>query len=75
MFKQVFSGEKNLTGLVFANISLGGVQAFLHSIQPVLTAGLTLIQITVGVLTVLHIVRKWIQYHKKKNEIIHPDSP
>ncbi len=75
MLKDVFNGEKNFAGLLLANISLGGVQAFLHSIQPLLTAGLTLIQIAVGVLTITHIVRKWIQHRNKKNEITHPDSP
>ena len=69
--KALLQNEKLLSSYIFANISLEGVRHVIHLIQPELTAILTVIQIVVGVLTIIHVYRKW----KKSHEIVHPDSP
>lgn len=75
ILRQVFQDEKLFLGFVSANLSLGGLQAFVQKVQPGLNMVLTIVQIVVGVTTVVHVVRKWIQAYRKKHEIIHPDSP
>jgi len=84
MVKMLFSvvqplvdGERRFWGYIGANASLGGVHAaalkwnaVATDWQPVLSGILTVVQIVIGVLTVVHIVRKWVKAkHEKSNPV------
>jgi uncharacterized membrane protein YidH (DUF202 family) len=66
--KQLIEGEFPLGTLTVANISLVAVSSFLHRIKPELDAALTVVQIVVGIITVIHVVKKWVQTRRAKNE-------
>jgi hypothetical protein len=73
---EILQNEKLFATLTFANVSLESVRRFILRFQPELTFMLTLVQIIVGVLTIIHIVKKWWKAYKKKNEAPPaPDSP
>lgn len=75
MFKHIIEKEKALVGLIFANGSLEGVHRFIIRFQPEINTLVSVVQIVVGVLTVIHIIKKWRQSRKAKNEVPTPDSP
>lgn len=64
MIKQIFANEKLLFASVSANGFLEWFRRIVISHQPELTAMLTILQIVVALLTVAHIVRKWIRTWK-----------
>lgn len=71
MITALVKNERLLTGFLFANVSLEGFRRAIHAVQPELNLILTVVQIVVGILTILHVIRKW----RKRNEIVHADSP
>jgi hypothetical protein len=74
MSREVFQGEAKFFGFLGANISLGGVHAFIQKVQPELNMALTVVQIVVGLFTIVHVVKKWITTHKTKNAPPGPSS-
>lgn len=75
MIKTLVEGEKGFLALVTSNAFLAGVHVFLQKIQVELNSMLTILQIIVAIVAVIHIVQKWINNRKKKNEVLPPDSP
>jgi hypothetical protein len=75
MFKQLIQNEKMLFAAVGTNGFLEGLRHVLTRYQPELTALLSLLQITVAVLTIAHIARKWFLTRKPKHEKKSPPTP
>lgn len=75
ILRAVLANEKLALAMVSANALLEGIHRFVIKYQPEFSFLLTLIQITVGVFTIVHFIKKWIKAWKHKHEIPTPDSP
>lgn len=54
-----------LVGLLTANISLDAVARVVQLILPVLNAAAILLQVGIGIFTLLYVYRKWVNYRKQ----------
>lgn len=75
MLRNFLAQEKSFAGYVFANVGLAGthsllshVRTFVQQVQPELSFALSVVQIVVGILTIAHIVKKYVEAWKRKHE-------
>jgi hypothetical protein len=59
------TGGEKLAVLLAANVSLSGITAIAKAITPVLTTLAVLVQIAVGVFTLVHLIQKYRRKHEK----------
>ena len=65
----ILEGDRSILALIGANGVLASVRKFFVSHQPELTAFLTVLQIVVALITILHFARKyWVKWVQKRIE-------
>ena len=62
MIRTLLRDEKPFLALLGANGTLAYVHKFFVTHQPELTAFLTVLQIIIAIMTILHFARKYVQY-------------
>ncbi len=75
MIKHMLQNEKPFLALISANGILGAAHKFLIVHQPEFTSFLTLLQIAIAIMTIMHFSRKYVQYlmasAKEARAVIH----
>ena len=59
--------DNKLFGLVSANFSITAIASFINKATPYMDAALVVLQIVIALYTLVHIVKKSLKSHEKKN--------